>query len=494
MASTPLKTPYPILAGMESTTRDQLYRNFAEVERFFGPTGTGQAQLTGGLSRDPKTGTFTFASAVTFSGLLSATGSAFITPRLGVGETAFYGANQEPLETGGGLSGISMVDRDDTADRWVIYPNADKLRFYDGTADRVTFDRTTGAILLPSVGVTIQGNSGRNFFKDTELSAGNGLRVGALFGMYGIYSESGNLCLGAASSIISFQNNALGYLDSSHAWFPGAVTSWATGAPGANYGSMWIGAWPTNNNYCVLAQRWITDNVNSAQYNLISSNSNVDQNTFFGLGNNTGNPRSFFWRDGFNGSTWMTLGFSLASTPSTVTLQAGLPPLGGGNTVNIQAGGNLQLGYVSSSLAHKVNVRTLKETPEPDSGADNPVFKMRPVRFNWRHDPEGVNGVVNGETANARHPNGLVGLIAEELHEVAPDAVLWGEGSEEVHLLPPDHPDFKGPLPESHPETGEWVLHRPAVAPKITGIDHDRIVAYLVDAVQHLNETKADKR
>lgn len=55
-------------------------------------------------------------------------------------------------------------------------------------------------------GVQIQGLSGRNYFRDTE-GAGN-LRVGAAWGMPGVYAESGVGVLGGASGA-SLQNNTL---------------------------------------------------------------------------------------------------------------------------------------------------------------------------------------------------------------------------------------------------------------------------------------------
>jgi hypothetical protein len=77
----------------------------------------------------------------------------FINPQLGVGETSFLGL--EPIETGGTASGISMVDRDNTAARWVILPNAGTLQFYDGTATRVSITRTTGVVDLITGGLNL---------------------------------------------------------------------------------------------------------------------------------------------------------------------------------------------------------------------------------------------------------------------------------------------------------------------------------------------------
>lgn len=49
---------------------------------------------------------------------------------------------------------------------------------------------------------------GRNYFKDAELATGTGLRVGAAWGMYGIYSEDGRVAVGGLNGI-SFQGGQM---------------------------------------------------------------------------------------------------------------------------------------------------------------------------------------------------------------------------------------------------------------------------------------------
>ena len=56
-------------------------------------------------------------------------------------------------------------------------------------------------------GVTINGTAGRNRFKDSERSDGNGLRVGAAWNKYGIYAEVGDVVVGAASGVVRFQDS-----------------------------------------------------------------------------------------------------------------------------------------------------------------------------------------------------------------------------------------------------------------------------------------------
>lgn len=56
--------------------------------------------------------------------------------------------------------------------------------------------------------VLLNGTAGRNYFKDAEKSDGNGLRVGAAWGKYGVYAESGAGVLGGEAGA-SLQNDAL---------------------------------------------------------------------------------------------------------------------------------------------------------------------------------------------------------------------------------------------------------------------------------------------
>ena len=57
-------------------------------------------------------------------------------------------------------------------------------------------------------GVLLNGTAGRNYFKDTEKSDGNGLRVGTAWGKYGIYAETGAGVMGGVGGA-SLQNDAL---------------------------------------------------------------------------------------------------------------------------------------------------------------------------------------------------------------------------------------------------------------------------------------------
>ncbi|MDQ8187409.1 tail fiber domain-containing protein [Pelagicoccus sp. SDUM812002] len=61
---------------------------------------------------------------------------------------------------------------------------------------------------LDVAGVRFNGTFGRNFFKDSEKSDGNGLRVGSAWGKYGIYAETGAGVLGGKDGA-SLQNDSL---------------------------------------------------------------------------------------------------------------------------------------------------------------------------------------------------------------------------------------------------------------------------------------------
>ena len=57
-------------------------------------------------------------------------------------------------------------------------------------------------------GIKYHSGQGRHYFTDSELSTGNGLRVGAVWSMYGIYAESGYCAVGGASGV-NLQNGVV---------------------------------------------------------------------------------------------------------------------------------------------------------------------------------------------------------------------------------------------------------------------------------------------
>lgn len=254
-------------------------------------------------------------------------------------------------------------------------------------------------------------------------------------------------------------------------------------------GASICGPWVAGANYTFYASLSRAQG-SSAHYGMLIGTGDADM--YLAAADTNG---AIIYRFAYNGSTFMSTGINNRTMQALATIDMAIPALGGGNTVNVQANGSWQVGYVSSSREHKLNVRTLRDTPAPDSGADNPVFKFRPVRFNWKQDTRDArghwqqDGVVNADRLNALHPDGVVGLLAEEVALVAPDAVIYSEGRDPE----PWDPERHG-LPPTDPETGEPVTHTRAWPKKVMGLDNDRLIAYLIDAVQHLESEIASLR
>lgn len=164
------------------------------------------------------------------------------------------------------------------------------------------------------------------------------------------------------------------------------------------------------------------------------------------------------WQDGLSGI--FSIGNTLGPINSFSTMCVAVPALGGGNTMNLQVAGSWQVGYISSRRAHKLNVRKL------GAGAENPVFKLEASRFNWN-----AEHVADADEINARHPDGVAGLMAEDVAQWAPDAAIYA-GNSHAHCPPG--------CEESHP--GDDIPEGTPI-----GVNVDRLLAYLVDAVQHLN-------
>lgn len=103
----------------------------------------------------------------------------------------------------------------------------------------------------------INGTAGRNFFKDSELSSGNGLRVGAAWGIYGIYSESGQVVVGSTDGRIYLNGQAYGPSIANNT-FAECVAGANLTAPG--------GGLPGTRNYIIQAftqvQNFTTGNAN----------------------------------------------------------------------------------------------------------------------------------------------------------------------------------------------------------------------------------------
>lgn len=313
----------------------------------------------------------------------------------------------EPISTNGSASGISFNNRDGGHPRWVIYPNANGLNFWDG-ANRFLMEDDDGR---------------------ARFQCGIGWGGAAIIGPW-----VGSDAYTAFANLSGAQANGSHY---------GMLMGQATGGDTRSYLS------PSGNgtNNCIL------------------------------------------FRLAYNGSTGASFGNANETMNFNCTFDMAVPALGGGNTMNVQAGGSWQVGYISSSREHKLNIRTLRDTPDPDSGHQNPMFKVRPVRFNWKQDRQDsqkgwmLEGVANGDRMNELHPNGVSGLLAEEVALIVPDAAIW---SEEIPSEPWDL--VKHGLPPNDPDTGLPLTHTPGSTKRLMGIDNDRLIAYLIDAVQYLEE------
>lgn len=116
------------------------------------------------------------------------------------------------------------------------------------------------------------------------------------------------------------------------------------------------------------------------------------------------------WRLGGYDSFWV------ANSGGYCDMRATLPVLGGAGMIYAGSG---QFGSNGSGRALKNEIEPLARAVDQPGGAHtNPVWSLRPVKFWW--DPEKVQ---NADDVNRWLPDGQSGFIAEEVAEVAPDAV-----------------------------------------------------------------------
>lgn len=136
----------------------------------------------------------------------------------------------------------------------------------------------------------------------------------------------------------------------------------------------------------------------SGSYALLQGSSPGDPNTYL----NAMSGGSVYIRNNNSDLARFVLSGGLAD----VRILAGLPALSGGVGLVIVPGSE-QIGTVPSTQRYKENIQDLQ------GGADNPVWKMRPVKFQY-----------TGEVTPDGEPSAPeAGLIAEELFSVAEDAV-----------------------------------------------------------------------
>lgn len=308
----------------------------------------------------------------------------------------------------------------------------------------------------------IYNTGGIHDFNAGGVHIGDGLRVGSGGGGIpppaGQIATSGTVSCGADVVINQLANLYLRGIDPAHRIVVPAVasafsTTFAVDGPCVVGYNNWI--FVTGNNAHWQAAVWANGFSVFGQVSIGNGATNdyqVDPETLTLYGGTTGvsmRQRTRAWNDGFarqviypnndamyfwsqNGGDMMRL-----AAGGNCHFPMGLPILGGIGM--IYATGSGQIGTVASGAHFKENVRDL------GGDADNPVFALRPRRFSWKAD-----SLANAAEYNERVPGGFAGLIAQEVNEVAPDAIHVDAGGEPCAL------------------------------------DERVLIAYLVDAVQYL--------
>ncbi len=117
-------------------------------------------------------------------------------------------------------AGLVIKNEDNTPIIFGTYTNPNSVRILDNgnvgigtTAPGQKLHVYGGSVYADNYyldGTQIEGISGRNYFKDSELSTGTGLRVGAAWSTYGIYAEAGDVVVGSNTGIIRLGQPGVG--------------------------------------------------------------------------------------------------------------------------------------------------------------------------------------------------------------------------------------------------------------------------------------------
>lgn len=102
-----------------------------------------------------------------------------------------------------------------------------------------------------------------------------------------------------------------------------------------------------------------------------------------------------------------------------------IPVLGGMDMMGRVANANRQVGRSTSSGAYKDDIVDVQFTDDA-----NPVYRLRVRRFKYNEK------VANGAVINLSYPNGLVGLIAEEVGQVLFQGVTWWRDADGLPVEP----------------------------------------------------------
>lgn len=207
----------------------------------------------------------------------------------------------------------------------------------------------------PPSGVTIQGLSGRNYFRDAEGAAD--LRVGAAWGVPGIYSESGSVVVGAQNSYV--------YLGQ-----PGGSANVAIGASLPWNAIGWPGSLYVNGN--IRGARYYDDDTNF----YIDSNSTSVMNGMY-LGWFWDRDNSGYYVDP-NNTTVLNNVLTYGSVDTRGPIYMRYESFHNGDWYVCQSGQMLRLGAYCSASDER-----LKTNLEPITDVLDKLDNYRTVTFDW---------------------------------------------------------------------------------------------------------------
>lgn len=214
-------------------------------------------------------------------------------------------ANRATATAGSAAGGIDMLIDGTTYGQ--IYMNSSTQMLFNASSNlftgSVTGNTVVGAVYIGANGTDIYGTGGRNYFKDSEKSSGAGLRVGAAWGYYGIYSDDGDVVVGSNTGVVRFGNGG--------AYVSGATIVAPTGVDAGYFSKSISGAygnlqsWSQNGGWICLE--------GGNGYLLVDSNYS-DDDMYLRSYSNSG-----YINIGAGGSNTLIVGNGWVSTSGTIT-------------------------------------------------------------------------------------------------------------------------------------------------------------------------------
>lgn len=342
-------------------------------------------------------------------------------------------------------------------------------------------------------GTALQGTPGRNYFKDSEVSAGNGLRVGGAWGYYGIYSESGDVVVGSATGIVRFNNEST-YLDGNGLTIKGRNYVGVSGAHGTLFAQFSHSAfWNTNAyGYMQSSDGSVYISSSGTTYLRINnstkatwsgsefyvgdgSNMRFQAYRFDQLGNwdvtailshsagGSSGTRLSMWDEGHNAAgIWQYWGSGAYMEHRNWNNSAWGPIWASAFTVNSQA-------------AHKEGIVPLRT--QQGGSLREKARKLKPVHFKWdqnkRHGPaDASKPTQRGKQLRKNEDSGWFGLVVEDVEALFPEAVVYDQPTRHTGGWKDDDPLVP---------TGLDVMSVVTVALQLAQEAHDRLDA--VEAV-----------